>query len=639
MCGIAGIITTFRKEQNELNHYVNVMNDLQKHRGPDAQNVWVNSECNVAFGHVRLSIIGLDSGAQPMSNNSGNTICFNGEIYNYIDLKKELSNDYTFLTNSDTEVILASYEKWGEDCVTHLRGMFAFTIFDAKRNFVFCARDRFGIKPFYYYQSKGVFYFASEVKVLLPFVTEIKTNESALSEYLFFQFGLGHDTLFQGINQLSPAHTLTVNNGDLRFKKYWEVYYNPDFSKTSKYFNETLNDLLYQSIEYHTVSDVPIGAYVSGGIDSSIIASVANKTKNSNKDLIAFTGKFSEGDLFDESFFAEKLAEKAGIELLQKEINKYDFVDSISDVIYHLDYPVAGPGSFPQYQISKLAAKHRKVVLGGQGGDEIFGGYTRYLIAYFEQCIKGGIDGTLKDGNFVVTYESIIPNLRSLQNYKPLLKKFFGKGMFEPLDQRYFDLINRAPDIDKEINWSNLKHTQPLEKFMKIFNRDNVGKDSYFDKMTHFDFKTSLPALLQVEDRMSMAHGLESRVPFLDHPVVEFAATMPADIKFKDGTLKMILVNSMKKELPQEILDRKNKMGFPVPLNDWLKKGAVYDYVNDIFHAEKAKTRQYFNNEEIVAGLTKQNTFGRKTWGLLSLEIWQQEFHDQHEKFKSLLKK
>ena len=637
MCGIAGIISTDSLGKEKLNRSIEVMNQLQIHRGPDGQQIWINPNNNVGFGHVRLSIIGLTSGDQPMTDLYGNTICFNGEIYNYKDLKEELKYDYSFKTNSDTEVILAAYLKWGNDCVNHLRGMFSFAIYNGKTDQVFCARDRFGIKPFYYYQNNGVFYFASEVKALIPFLDEIETNETALNEYLFFQMGLGYETLFKDIKQLSPAHTLTISNGELAFKKYWEVYYNLDFDHTQKYFDEKLQELLYDSIKYHTVSDVPIGAYVSGGIDSGVIASVANKEKSVEDELMAFTGKFSVGDLYDESMFAEKLAEKANIKLLQKDIKEHDFVNNIEKIIYHLDYPVAGPGSFPQYEVSELAAKYRKVVLGGQGGDEIFGGYTRYLIAYFEQCIKAGIDGTLNNGKYVVTYESIIPNLVSLQNYKPLLKKFFSDGLFDPIDKRYFNLINRSPDLGNEIRWENLQVSNPFEKFQKIFNGDNVGKDSYFDKMTHFDFKTLLPALLQVEDRMSMAHSLESRVPFLDHAVVEFAATMPADVKFKDGSLKMVLVNAMKNELPKEILDRKNKMGFPVPLNDWIKKGIVHDFVNDIFHSDKAKSREYFNHNEIIKGIQNQNAFGRKAWGLLSLEIWQQQFHDQHQKFKNLI--
>ena len=212
------------------------------------------------------------------------------------------------------------------------------------------------------------------------------------------------------------------------------------------------------------------------------------------------------------------------------------------------------------------------MILGGQGGDEIFGGYTRYLIAYFEQCIKAAIDGTMHSGNFVVTYESIIPNLVALRNYKPLLQEFWRDGLFEDLDARYFRLINRAPHLDGEVDFDALGDYSPFETFQEIFNGDNVGHESYFDKMTHFDFKTLLPALLQVEDRVSMAHGLESRVPLLDHALVELAATIPADVKFKDGTMKHVFKQATRSLVPDAIAERKDKMGFPVPLHEWMRR-------------------------------------------------------------------
>ena len=635
MCGIAGIFSLKFQPLKNLPKHLSVMDKIQKHRGPDGSGFFTNEANSLGFAHQRLSIIDLSTGDQPMTDAYGNTICYNGEVYNYIELRKEL-NGYDFKTSSDTEVILAAYKKWGHDCVNHLRGMFSFAIWNEKEKDLFIARDRFGIKPFYYTIQNDTFYFASEVKTLLPFIEEVHINKTALKDYLYFQLYLGDYTLIDDITELQPAHTIHIKNGKLKIEKYWEVYYNLNFSQSPKYFEERLHELIYESIHLHTRSDVPIGSYVSGGIDSSIIASVASKTSANKDPFMGFTGKFTYSELYDESFYARKLAEKAGIGLHEIDINHNDFINSIEDVIYHLDYPVAGPGSFPQYHVSKLAAKHRKVVLGGQGGDEIFGGYTRYLLAYFEQCIKGAIDNTLHNGNFVVTYESIIPNLQSLQNYKPLLKEFFKDGLFNPIDERYFRLINRAPDLKSEIKWEELGGYTPFDSFAKIFNGSNVGKESYFDKMTHFDFKTLLPALLQVEDRMSMAHGIESRVPFLDHPLVEFAATMPADIKFKDGTLKMILTNTMRKELPTEILERKNKMGFPVPLNDWLGK-ELKEFVGDTFNSEKAKTRGYFNNSEIIKGFNTETKFGRKVWGLLSLELWYKQFYDNHNKFKQLL--
>ena len=276
------------------------------------------------------------------------------------------------------------------------------------------------------------------------------------------------------------------------------------------------------------------------------------------------------------------------------------------------------------------------MILGGQGGDEIFGGYTRYLIAYFEQCIKAAIDGTMHSGNFVVTYESIIPNLVALRNYKPLLKEFWRDGLFEDLDARYFRLINRAPHLSGEVDFEALGDYSPFETFQSIFNGRNVGHESYFDKMTHFDFKTLLPALLQVEDRVSMAHGLESRVPLLDHELVELAATMPADVKFKGGTMKHVFKQATRPLVPDVIADRKDKMGFPVPLHEWFA-GPAREFVADVFSSQAAPSATTSTTARCSPGSRRENRFGRKTWGLLCLELWQRLFHDREHEFKSLL--
>ncbi len=636
MCGIAGILNLKGKRYGNLSHHLNVMNHLQKHRGPDGSGIWKNRNESVGFAHRRLTIIDLQTGTQPMQDPYGNTICYNGEIYNYLELRKELS-DYPFKTTSDTEVILAAYQKWGDDCVNHLRGMFAFALWDEANQRLFCARDRFGIKPFYFAYVGDNLFFASEVKTLIPFLPEVKTHNEALKDYLVFQFCLGTKTLFEDIQELPPAYYLVVENGHHNISKYWEVFYELDFSHTPQYFEEKLRELLSDSIHLHTRADVPIGAYISGGIDSSIVAAIASQYQaQDNLSFVGFTGKFSLGQEYDESHYARALASQHNIPLYEVDITSQDFIDSIESVIYHLDFPVAGPGSFPQYHVSKLAAKHRKVVLGGQGGDEIFGGYTRYLIAYFEQCIKAAINGTMQEGNFIVTYESIIPNLRSLKNYQPLLQEFWKEGLFDSLDKRYYRLINRASSLENEIAWEGLGDYSPFEAFQEIFHGKNVGKESYFDSMTHFDFKTLLRALLHVEDRMSMAHSLESRVPFLDHPLVEFAATMPSNIKFKDGTLKMVLLNAMRHELPGTIINRKDKMGFPVPLNEWLKSD-IKDFVCDIFASRRLRERPYFNQAEILKSLGGESKFGRKIWGLLSLELWHRQFHDRASEFRKLL--
>jgi asparagine synthase (glutamine-hydrolysing) len=635
MCGIAGVYSLRSETISNLPQRLSVMNQLLRHRGPDGDANWCSSSNTVGLVHRRLSIIDLSpSGAQPMTDRFGNWIVFNGEIYNYIELRRELGLQ-NFTTDSDTEVILAAYRKWGADCVNHLRGMFAFAIWNESDRTLFCARDRFGIKPFYYMVQQNTFYFASEPKALLPFIGQIETDLDGFKDYLTFQFCMAGKTLFKGIRELLPAHHLLIKNGNMQAQKYWEVFFQPDFDHTPQYFQEKLRALLIDSVQFHLRSDVPVGAYISGGLDSSSIASIAADQQNAGA-MMGFTGKFAAyGEEFDESKYARELADQKGFQLCEQDITAQDFIENIRNVIYHLDYPVAGPGSFPQYMVSRLAAKHRKVVLGGQGGDEIFGGYTRYLIAYFEQCIKGAIEGTTHNGNFVVTYESIIPNLVALRNYKPMLQEFWREGLFESMDRRYFRLVNRAPSLDSEINWPALEPYSAREVFQQIFHGENVGKESYFDLMTHFDFKTLLPALLQVEDRMSMAHGLESRVPLLDHPIVELAATIPADIKFRDGKMKHILREVVAPFLPDSIFNRQDKMGFPTPLSEWLASDAR-DFVRDIFSSQKAVNRDLVDNRQVLNGMDNEPRYGRKIWGLLCLEIWQQEFHDQQAKYQSL---
>jgi len=632
MCGIAGIHSLKNKEIPRLEKRISIMNKLQEHRGPDGEGVWCSEKKDIGFGHRRLSIIDLQAGGQPMQDERS-VIVFNGEIYNYLEIKQELS-DYRFKTHSDTEVILAAYDKWGTGCLKKLRGMFSFALYDKVENFLFCARDSFGIKPFYYLQQDGCFYFSSETKALMPFIDKIETDMDVLKEYLFLQVLLTDKTLFKNISLLLPGHFLTIKNGSVQIHKYWDVEYDIDYSKSKEHFIDKLKSLMEDSCSMHLRSDVPVGSYVSGGLDSSYITAIA--AKQTDKPLMLFNGKFSEyGAQFDESQFAKKLAQSLNLEMLECDISAQDFVQDIEKVIYYLDYPIAGPGSFAQYEISKFSKNHRKVILGGQGADEIFGGYTRYLIAYFEQCIKGAIEGTLHDGNFLVTYESIIKNLKSLKNYKPLIQQFFSSGMFGNLDQRYFALINRSPMFLKAISWENFSNYDPYESFAKIFNDKAVSKSSYFDKMTHFDFKTLLPGLLQVEDRVSMANGIESRVPFIDKEIVEFAATIPAAFKFKDGTLKQMLYEVADGLLPKEILSRTDKMGFPVPLKQWLHRD-IRDFSVAIFEKGRNAKRNYIEYEDIHS-LVADSDFGRNYWGVLSLEIWHQQFHDRDTEFKKMI--
>jgi asparagine synthase (glutamine-hydrolysing) len=628
MCGIAG--ATSATPLPGLQRALQTMQDALRHRGPDGCGQWISADRRAGLAHLRLSIIDLATGDQPMLAPSGNAITYNGEIYNFIELREELGKD-RFRTASDTEVILLAYEKWGERCVEKLRGMFAFALWDAQKRKLFVARDRFGIKPFYYAAVGGSFYFASEIKALLPFLPSVQVDRDGLHDYFCFQFCLGAKTMFDGVKQLEPAHCGYVGaDGTLSPRRYWEVHYDLDWEHDERYFVESVRERLFDSVGVHLRADVEVGAYVSGGIDSSLIAAVAREQRATER-FQAFNGRFPEfGDAFDESRYVRAMAAERGMHLHELDITERDFARRMPDVIYHLDQPVAGPGSFPQYMVSGLVKGNVKVVLGGQGGDETFGGYARYLLAYWEQCIKGALDGTMNSGNFVVTYESIIPSLVTLRNYKPLIQEFWSEGIFDERDRRYFRLINRSNTFGDVVNWDMFKGAFSFEEFRQIYWGGNVGKESYFDSMTHFDFKTLLPALLQVEDRMSMAHGVESRVPLLDHPLVELAATMPSNIKFQGGELKRLLKIAFTDKLPAAILGRKDKMGFPVPLQHWMKRsGPMREFVLDTFRSERARTRFYFSRPfDVEAMMQREGAFGRNLWAFLSLELWQQRFFD-----------
>jgi len=637
MCGIVGAVSLSGEPIPNLQKKLEVMNGLIAHRGPDGDGVWRGDDDIVGLGHRRLSIIDLsEGGAQPMHAANGASITFNGEIYNYLEIQSALSAKWDFRSESDTETILATYADKGVDTPGDLRGMFAYAIWDTQTRTLHCARDRFGIKPFYYTILDGALYFASEVKALAPLLPSIEMNRQAFSEYLTFQYPISELVLFEGVKQLLPGHSLTVRNGKIDIREYWDVSYSHEHGYTLEGCQERLRGLIDDSTNVHLRADVPIGSYLSGGIDSSLIAMIASNFAPENN--LSFHGKFTSYPGYDESKYAEVVAQRCGNTLHQTDITATDFSDHISKVIYHLDYPVAGPGSFPQYMVSKLAARHLKVVLGGQGGDEIFGGYARYLVGYLEQLLKGAIEGRLDDGAFSVTFESVIPNLGLLLEYKPLIQKLFNENLFGDHDMRFYRLIDRSDDLSDEVDHDALDMEHVVASFKGVFNAPSATPpDAYLDRMSRFDFKRLLPALLQVEDRMSMAHGLESRVPLLDHPLVEFAASVPPEIKYSGGRLKELLRSTFSDLLPTALTDRRDKMGFPVPLKEWYA-GELRDFVQDTFRSQKAMQRPFMNSENVLKNFDKDSQFSRKTWGLLSLELWNQNFYDRAHEFRAMLK-
>lgn len=626
MCGFVAVINK-NGQLPELSVLEKMASTIH-HRGPDEDGVLI--EGNIGLFHKRLSIIDLKTGKQPMSF-AGYTIVYNGEIYNYIELRNELkSKGHDFVTTSDTEVLLHMYQEYGDMFVEKLNGMFAFLIFDRVKNRVYIARDHFGIKPLYWYHDNQRVVLGSEIKALLKH-PEIKSepDNGNLFEYLTFQFIMGEETMFKNIYKIKPGHfmILDMNSWDVSFTKYWEPNFQLDQYHTEEYFVVELQKILDETISQQLRSDVPVGTYLSGGLDSSLVTILASKFLD--KPIKSFSGSFNEGPEFNELKYARIAADAAHAELYEIFPTEQEFIDLLPKLIYHLDEPVAGPGLFPQYIVSKFASQHVKVILGGQGGDEIFGGYARYLVAYLEQAIKGAMFENNEEGEHIVTLKSILPNLPSLKQYIPMMKSFWNDGAFGAMDVRYYNLINRMGSTIGYFNpefISQRNDSEIFKKFSGYFNHSDTL--SYFNKMTHFDMFGSLPGLLQVEDRVSMAVSIESRVPLLDRRIVDLISHMPARMKFKGGEMKYLLKRSVKGLIPDPIMNRKDKMGFPVPLHLWSKNKAK-DFILDTLLSKNARERNIINTDYVEKLICSEQPFDRGLWGILSLELWFNQFIDK----------
>jgi asparagine synthase (glutamine-hydrolysing) len=474
------------------------------------------------------------------------------------------------------------------------------------------------------------FIFSSEIKALLG--TKLFKPEAdieSIQDYMVFQAVLGEKTLFNDVNRLMPGYHMTVDrHGSIVSKKqYWCPRFETDYSHDEDYFVDHLQMLLRDAVKIRLRSDVPLGAHLSGGLDSSTVVCLANELNGSGEPLTTFTGGFDEGASYDETRYAALLAEKTGARYMEIRPTVEDFREHIQKIIYFMDEPAAGPGLFPQYMVSKLASENVKVVLGGQGGDEIFAGYTRYLVGYLEECLKGAIEETDKTAHYAATLSTIIPSLPMLQQYMPMLRYFWAEGLFEPMEDRYFRLMDRSAGV-RDIYSPEVSDDggRVLGEFKDIF--DGSDALSFLNRMLFFDLKVHLPALLHVEDRTSMAWGLESRVPLLDHRIVELIASTPTTIKFKNGHPKYLFRKAIKNIIPEEILHRKDKMGFPVPLHLWLK-GPLRDFARDIVLSDRAKGRGIYNHKVLEAAIEKEKDFGRAIWGVLCMELWFSTFIDQ----------
>ncbi len=628
MCGINGIIYSERSGRSVEASDVVRMRDLLYHRGPDEAGTFV--ENNVGLGHRRLSIVDLENGQQPMfSGDRSCVIVYNGEVYNHADYRGELlEKGYQYQTQSDTETILHLYEEFGADCVHKLRGMFAFAIWNKKKRELFIARDRFGVKPLYYvHDANGSLFFASEIKSLLEAkAIRPELNYGALPDQ-FANHGTSYDeTLFAGVKRLLPGHFLKWKDGGIRIEKYWDVEFEPKHEeRRDAAFTEEWLELFRKSVDLRLMSDVPLGIFLSGGIDSSAIAAVMAKMVD--QPIKTFSVGFKEREA-NEFEFARMVSKAFRTDHREIVITPEQFFAELPSLIWHEDEPLGFEASIPLYFVSKLAQEHVKVVLTGEGSDEILGGYGRYgktmaLLSYGEkyesltpkflrEAVRTGV-GTLPNSlnrklkRTFLTLDADIENLY-FDNFA-----IFGKSLQAKL------LTNETKARIEELN-----------PYFHLHNLQNeTDAEDVLDNLLYADTKTYLHELLMKQDQMSMAASVESRVPFLDHKLVAYTAKLPVRMKIRGGTTKWILREAMKGILPREILERP-KMGFPVPLGGWLRNEFSH-IVDDYVLSERALARNIFEPDfvrELVAAHNAGEEHTTRIFRLINFEIWHRKFID-----------
>ena len=628
MCGINGIAFSSKSKRQIDDEILARMRDCITHRGPDEKGLFVDS--NVGFGHRRLSIVDVSHGHQPMSNSDEScVIIYNGEVYNHADYRAELeAKGYEYQTNCDTETILYLYEEYGEKCVEFLRGMFAFAIWNAREKELFIARDRLGIKPLYYVSDEaGNLFFASEIKSLLEAkAVEPEINYNVLPDQLANHGTSFDETLYKNIKRLLPGHTLKWRDGEIEIKKYWDVSFEPKHAeKSDAEFVEEWSELFKKSVELRLMADVPLGMFLSGGIDSSAICAVMSEMVS--EPIKTFSVGFKEREA-NEFEYARIVANVFKTDHHEITITPEQFFAKLPNLIYHEDEPLGFIASVPLYFVSKLAQKHVKVVLTGEGSDEILGGYGRYQKAL-----------TLL--NYGETYEKFTPNfLRSVVKSgvatlpnslnRKLERTFLSRE--NDVESLYFDNFaiftkQMQNELLSDETKARIEEKNPYKYLNKWFDENDAK--NLLDKILYADTKTYLQELLMKQDQMSMAASIESRVPFLDHELVEYTAKLPERMKIRKGETKWILREAMKNILPPEILTR-SKMGFPVPVGAWFRnefKSVVEEFVT----SERALRRGIFN-ADFVRELVRRHNGGEdhalRLWFLVNFEIWQRQIFE-----------
>ena len=631
MCGINGIALSTKSGRHVQRDVVERMRDVITHRGPDDAGIFIDDR--VGLGHRRLSIVDVAAGHQPMTNEDGSLqITYNGEIYNHTDFREELeAKGHVYQTHCDTETILHLYEEHGEGCVNFLRGMFAFAIWNRNSRELFIARDRLGVKPLYYiHTDEGSLYFGSEIKALFQTgALKPEINFPALPDYLANHATSGEDTLYRGVKRLLPGHTLVWRDGKVEIKKYWDVSFSKaeEQGRTDKDYIAEWGDLFRTSVRLRLMADVPLGMFLSGGIDSSAIAAVMSGMVA--EPIKTFSVAFAEREA-NELAYARIVAEAYKTNHHEVVVSPEEFFNALPRLVWHEDEPLAHPSSVALYFVSLLASQHVKVVLTGEGSDELLAGYGRYrktilnlslgkryrsfTPAVLRSAVRSGIEG--------------LPTSRVRQK---LLRSFLSVA--PDIESIYFDNFAVFPlsmqaDLLSDATLERIGGIDPYAGVRAALQETDA--ESLLDRLLYADIKTYLHELLMKQDQMSMATSVESRVPFLDHKLVEFTCGLPERLKLRGGTTKYILRESMKGVLPEAILSR-SKMGFPVPIGAWFR-GAYRSIIDEYVLSERAMARGIFK-ADVVRELVKRHQVGgenheERLWALVNFEIWQRQFFD-----------
>ena len=627
MCGIAGFADNTGgarpgqgpvRLENEFN-LAHRMCEVIRHRGPDDEGIHV--EPGVGLGMRRLSIIDLAGGRQPIHNEMSTVwVVFNGEIYNYQQLRSELEAfGHQFCTASDTETIVHAYEQWGEDVFRRLRGMFGIALWDRPKRTLLLARDRAGQKPVHYAEKRGRLYFGSEIKSLLAAgAVEPRLDLAALDHYLAFLYTPPEGSIFEGVKKLPPGHFLRFRDGRVEIKQYWQVAAQESFRGTERDATDMLRGVLQDAVSSQMMSDVPLGAFLSGGVDSSAVVGLMAQV--SSRPVKTFSIGFDD-PAFDELEHARTVARHFGTDH-HEFVVRPDGLSILDDMIAHFDEPFADSSAIPTWYVSEIARRHVTVVLSGDGGDELFGGYDRYLphprVARFDRMP--------------------IPGLRAAASIAwPLLPhgargKNFLRHVAKDSAGRYLDSIALFQSDERASLYTPGVRTALARDAEDALARhfERFAALPHDSRMMRFDFETYLPEdVLTKVDRMSMAHSIETRVPLLDNEVIDFAASLPAHLKIKNGRRKYILKETLRPLLPAGILDRR-KQGFGIPLGTWFR-GGLTDLFSDILDAPRTKERGYFE-PAFIARLLREHLAGRdhtlRLWQLLVFELWHRHYLD-----------